>query len=67
MPLLFILFIAGIFSGIAVLAEAKSAIHEIAAFLLFVVSAVSLSGGLICGRLDNVAKLLQKKDAPEKE
>lgn len=45
--LLFALFGAAFFTGFVVLREAKSAIHEIEAFLLFLISAVLLVGAAI--------------------
>ncbi len=55
----FLLLAAGVFTlvgGFAIFNVAKSAIHEIEAFLLFIISAVSLSGATVAEAVDRLRK-----------
>ncbi len=54
-----VLFVAGVFAlfgGVATLNVAQSAIHEIEAFLLFIISAISLSGVAVTDSVDRLRK-----------
>jgi len=57
----FIAFLA----GLIILGSAKSAIHEIEGFVLYVVSAVFLSGAAIVGAINKIAGK-SEKPTPEK-
>jgi hypothetical protein len=53
---LFILYILSFLAGGVIFADAKSAIHEIEAFLLFLISAVFLVGAAIVEAFDRLLK-----------
>lgn len=55
----FFLLVAGILTlvgGFSIFSVAKTAIHEIEAFLLFIISAVSLSGATVAEAVDRLRK-----------
>lgn len=54
--LLFVLAIVAFLAGGGVLAEAKSAIHEIEAFILFLISAVFISGAGVVEAVNQLKK-----------
>ncbi|MDA1143295.1 MAG: hypothetical protein O3B01_32465 [Planctomycetota bacterium] len=58
--ILAILAIAAFFAGAAILGDAKSAIHEIEAFILFLISAVFISGVGIVEAVNQLRKELKK-------
>lgn len=58
--LLFILAILAFLAGGAILGGAKSAIHEIEAFILFLISAVFISGAGIVEAVNRLRKELTK-------
>ncbi|MEA2031445.1 MAG: hypothetical protein U9N55_07625 [candidate division Zixibacteria bacterium] len=60
--LLFILAIVAFFAGGAILADAKSAIHEIEAFIIFLISAVFISGAGIVEAVHQLRKELIKEN-----
>jgi hypothetical protein len=53
---LFILFILSLLAGAIILADAKSATHEIEAFLLFLIAAVFLVGAAIVDAIQSQRK-----------
>jgi hypothetical protein len=48
--------------GLATLGVAKSAVHEIEAYILFVIFAVCLAGAAVVEAIDNVRKSFKKGD-----
>lgn len=58
---LFVLAILAFLSGFGILASAKSAIHEIEAFVLYIVSAVFFSGSAIVGAVNRIGDKLEIK------
>jgi len=58
---LFVLAILAFLSGFGILASAKSAIHEIEAFVLYIVSAVFFSGSAIVGAINRIGDKLEIK------
>ena len=58
--ILFILFSLTFLMGLGIWESAKSAIHEIEAFVMFVVSAVFLSGSAIVGAVNSINETLKK-------
>jgi hypothetical protein len=61
--LLFLLAILAFLAGAGILAGAKSAIHEIEAFILFLISAVFISGAGVV----EAVNLLRKEVATDKK
>lgn len=59
---LFVLSVLAFLAGFGILQSSKSAIHEIEAFVLYIVSAVLFSGAAIVGAINRVA---EKIDATE--
>lgn len=57
--------IAGIF-GMAMLSQAKSAIHEIEAFLIWIIGAIFFAAGLVIDRLTDIRKAIARKSASPK-
>lgn len=53
---LFVLSVLAFLAGFAILQGSKSAIHEIEAFVLYIVSAVLFSGAAIVGAINRVAE-----------
>lgn len=53
---LFVLSVLSFFAGFAILQGSKSAIHEIEAFVLYIVSAVLFSGAAIVGAINRLAE-----------
>jgi cytochrome c oxidase assembly factor CtaG len=53
---LFVLAILAFLSGFGILSSAKSAIHEIEAFVLYIVSAVFFSGAAIVGAVNRLTE-----------
>ena len=53
---LYVLAALAFLAGFAIFASSKSAIHEIEAFVLFIVSAVFLSGAAIVGAISNISE-----------
>jgi hypothetical protein len=56
---LFLLAVLALLSGFGILSSAKSAIHEIEAFVLYIVSAVFFSGAAIVGAINRLAKKIE--------
>ncbi len=56
---LFVLAILAFLSGFGILASAKSAIHEIEAFVLYIVSAVFFSGSAIVCAVNRIGEKLE--------
>ena len=56
---LFVLAILAFLAGLGILFSANSAIHEIEAFVLCIVSAVLLSGGAIVGAVGRIEKRME--------
>ena len=54
--LLFVLSILAFLAGLAILVAAKSAIHEIQAFILFLISAVFFSGAGVVEAVNQLKK-----------
>ena len=59
--LLFVLAILAFLAGAAIFAGAKSAIHEIEAFLLFLISAIFISGASVVEAVHRLRKELTTK------
>ncbi|PIR00870.1 MAG: hypothetical protein COV66_03310 [Nitrospinae bacterium CG11_big_fil_rev_8_21_14_0_20_45_15] len=57
--LLFLLAILAFITGLEILYSAKSAIHEIEAFVLFIVSSVLFSGAAIVESVNKMTKELK--------
>ena len=57
---LLIVAVLSILGGFMILASAKSAIHEIEAFMLFLIGTVSFSGA---GIIEAIQKSVEKKEA----
>ena len=53
---LFVLSVLSFFAGFTILQGSKSAIHEIEAFVLYIVSAVLFSGAAIVGAINRLAE-----------
>jgi len=53
---LFVLSVLAFLAGFGILQGSKSAIHEIEAFVLYIVSAVLFSGAAIVGAINRVAE-----------
>ena len=58
--ILLVLAVLAFLSGLGILGSAKSAIHEIEAFVLYIVSAVLFSGSAIVGAITHLANKLEK-------
>jgi len=66
--LLFISAILGFLAGIAILAGAKSAVHEIEGFILFLLSAVCMSGAGIIEAVNRLrTEVLSAQSMPRRE
>lgn len=63
--ILFILAILAFLAGFGILVAAKSAVHEIEAFVVYVVAAVLLSGAAIVDAILNLPKRLAQHWAAE--
>ncbi len=61
-----IITVISILAGLAIFSSAKSAIHEIEAFLLFLISAVFLSGLTIVSTIEKTANKLDKQNIENK-
>ncbi|MGY6278391.1 hypothetical protein [Methylomonas sp. MgM2] len=58
--LLLVLAVLAFISGLGILGVAKSAIHEIEAYVLYIVSAVLFSGSAIVGAINRLTNKLEK-------
>jgi hypothetical protein len=66
--ILFLLAIVAFLAGFGILAAAKSAVHEIEGFALYIVAAVLFSGAAIVDALINLPKrLVQAQEAEAKK
>lgn len=63
--ILYVLAVLAFLAGFAILGSAKSAIHEIEAFVLYIVSAVLFSGAAIVGSLNRIEEKLATKPQPQ--
>ncbi len=63
--LLLVLAVLAFISGFGILGSAKSAIHEIEAFVLYIVSAVLFSGSAIVGAVNRLTDKLEKASPVE--
>ena len=62
--LLFVLAVLAFLSGAGVLVSAKSAVHEIEAFILFLVAAVCLSGAGVIEAVNRLRSESPNRDYP---
>jgi hypothetical protein len=63
--LLFLLSIIAGFIGFAIMYDAKSAIHEIESFILFLIASVLFSGAIITDAVNKVRKKLDSESEEE--
>jgi ABC-type Co2+ transport system permease subunit len=62
--ILILVFVVATLYGLGNFAFAKSAIHEIAAYICFMLAVIALIGYGVLDRLDDIKKLLAKKEPP---
>ncbi len=58
---LLVLFVLSFFAGAGIFASAKSAIHEIEAFVLFLIAAVFLVGASAVDAITSLRKSIERK------
>ncbi len=63
--IMFALAVLAFLAGFAILASAKSAVHEIEAFVLYVVAAVLFAGAAIVDAIIGLPKRLARNEAAE--